>query len=261
LEQGVSAPAGVTSEADANAVEMMKLQMQVQYTDLEASMNHVLEQLQQLPEASQLQQWAGQLTELSHVVDASQGRVAALEAAQANLGAQPTTAPQVDMSDYQNQLQSGLAGFEQKLQGLEAALASVTVTAGSNQGLGDLEPQLRQLMEQVETQLGQVGAKVEDVQAALSPATAVQAQQFEQNQQGKLADLQQHLQNLELKVDMSLADIKTNLARVPELIQESLQQQPAQLQPLQLSANTAANNGGVDPEDLQSLDALLQELG
>jgi hypothetical protein len=259
LEQGAPAPAGMTSDADANTVEMMKLQMQVQYTDLEASMNHVLEQLQQLPAASQLQQWASHLTELSNAVDASQSRLAVLETAQGDVAVSPASAVQVDLSEYQAQLQSGLSGFEQKLQGLEAAVANVSVNAHSSQGLGDLEPQLRQLMEQVEAQLGQFEAKFAEVQSTLAPAAAVQTQQFEQNQQGKLADLQQHLQNLELKLDMSLSDLKADLKRVPALIDASVQNQSAQLQPLQPTA--AANNGSVDPDDLQSLDALLQELG
>jgi hypothetical protein len=226
FEQGLSAPASPATEADTNAVEMLKLQMQVQYTDLEASMNHVLEQLQQLPAATKLEQWAGTLAELSDTVEHAQNRMAALE----------TSGASATPND-----------------------------ASSNSGLGELEPQLRQLMEQVEAQLSQLGAKVEQVEAALPSAAAAQSKQFEQYQQGQLVELQQQLQGLELKVDMSLSDLKADLQQVPELIAESLQEAQPQggdaLQPLHPSvASGVSANGNVAAEDLQSLDALLQEL-
>jgi hypothetical protein len=255
MEQGAPAPAAAFAEGDANGIETLKLQMQVQYAELEASVNHALEQLQQLPASDKLEQWSSSLAQLTQSFDTAQTRLTAIETTQANLGDLAQASPQVDPSTYQAQMQSLLSPFENKLQGLEAAFATVS---HAPQGLGELEPQLRQLMEQVETHLNQVNAKLAEVGTALPASVNAQAQQFEQYQLGKLSELQQHLQSLELRLDMSLSDVKAQVDQIPQLVERQVGEQ--RLSPLQPNVG-AATSGNATSEDLESLDALLQELG
>jgi hypothetical protein len=280
LEQGTPAPA---TEADSAAVEMLKLQMQVQYTDLEASVNHVLEQLQQLPPANHLEQWAASLSELTHTVESYQQRLADLELSGVNRDAkteEDVTDVQMDLSAVNRQVQSLLGPLEEKIHQLEAhastqaakpaiepseltalkahidsltnQLTAQQLVQSAPSSVSEAETQeLRQIAAQLETSLSRLDEKVEQVSTALPAALAAQPQTA--GQLGDLGKFEQHLKSLELKLDMGLAHLGEELKQV----QQANTTQSAQPQ---ISFSSAFNETAEVSDDLSSLDDLLREL-
>jgi hypothetical protein len=58
---------------------------------------------------------------------------------------------------------------------------------------------------------------------------------------------------------MSLADVKAHIDQIPQLVERQVGEQ--RLSPLQPNVEAAVSSGNATAEELESLDALLQELG